>query len=275
MEPLNRQLVIEPPKEGKGRTFRASLLAYVAADALWSGGAADVDSTRPVWMMLAGSDAELRAFVANLRTGHRADVSTENRWSRRAPARYEILRSAGYEFSWQRTPLGSAVTVYLPSLFCLDPGMVDPDGIKFCVLPPAEWLASQQLDVAGPMAHLRRLGCGFEDALLASLVPLSALFAAYLDRRTRCPLIPDPRFHAQLLCAALSKGIASFPESDHYYGDMPWGVHRGFGFKEEGTEVMGLAQAIACKVKHEDFETFLADQVSLYFATVGGIHGTA
>lgn len=265
-----QHLTIQQESQGKGRSFEAILLAHVEADALWDGGSTGTDDYRPVWMVLTGSDSNLRAFVANLRMGRKAEIASSGYSRRRKGTRYELLRSAGYQYLWQRTSAGPVVTAYLPDLFRLDPGMVDPKGVSFCILPPQAWVQEQKVDTTLPVQHMSRLSYQAPADKLASWLPLAALFCAYLDRRTRCPLVADHRFYLQVFCAALEEGIASWSYEDNYsyYHDPVWGTHRHLGFHESDTVTVGLHPGVVCKASHEALEQFLATQVAVYFHIV-------
>ena len=280
---------IEPKVAGKGRTFCATFLASASADALWNAGATETgDIERPVFAVFAGSDAELRPFVANLMLGRRGLVS--NGYRRKAKG-FEFLKSAGFRYLWQREAEGSIVTVYLPELFLMDPGMVDPKEAKFVLLPSAKWAAQQAIDVAPIVKHARRLPvvktantppteewlrerfeAPLSDDKLASLVPTAYLFAAFLDRRTRAPLLADGRFYMQLMLACLSAGLASWSVTDFSgYRDQPWGCHKELRFSEEGVEGAGMLPGIAFKAEHATLEALLAEEIALYFdLTKGG-----
>ena len=263
-----QNLTIQSGDSGKGRSFSAALLAHVEADALWFGGAASTEVTRPVWMAVAASETELRPFLANLRCGKRADTGTGRRNDR--GQRFEILRSAGYHFSTQRTPAGAILTAYLRDLFVLDPGMVDPTGVGFVMLPPRSWIDQQtralgEPAIHGAVKHVRRLGLAPAKVDLEALVPAATLFCAYLDRRVRAPLVPDVAFQLQVFCAALSAGLASFTCPTESYRDVGWGQHRGLGFSESQTARVGLAPGVACLAKHTAVEALLAEQASMFF----------
>lgn len=262
-----KTLRIEPQKEGKGRTFSANLLGYVTADSLWELGL-NGNGIRPVWVCYATSEGESRPFTANAQLGKKILISDRYR-SKRDPF-MELLRSAEYEFTTQRFPEGIVTTAFLPELFRLDPGMVDPKGAKFVMLPPLEWAASQRVDLNSILAHLRKVGYlndgtrpDLPDEALASVLALQApLFAAYLDRRTRAPLLQDSRFHAQILVASLNKGLAALSTKDAYI--RAFGEHRRHGFKEEGTREIGLAPGVAFHALHTDIEAMLAAEVTLF-----------
>lgn len=244
-----KELTIEPKSEGKGRSFSATLVAYVRADLLFSA-ALGADATRPIFIALAGTDQELRPFVANLRTGRKAEHGYKGR------EKYEVLKSAAFQTSWHRTLKGTLVSLFAPDLFALDPGMVDPKGISFCILPSKAWLKPSSVEVPD---------CVPEDRvdIVRGLAPL---FIAYLDRRTRCPLIPDPRFYVQVLANALDQGLATFARDDANYWKQGWGEHDS-RFVEYGTEALGMAPGIAFRCSHEDLEVFLAEQVKNFFGT--------
>lgn len=261
-------MLIVQEKEGKGRSFEALALSWVTADRLWEGGFTS-DNIRPIWLMFTASDEQIRAFSANLITGRKADIyglsETVSTWSRRKPERLELLKSSGYQLTAQKLGNGSTImTAFLPDLFRLDPGMVDPEGINFCILPSKEWLGRQTVDSITPVRHMLQLDPKCDLEIILSLVTLSYLFAAYLDRRTRCPLINDPRFYLQLLCACLEVGLATLSGAKPY-SNSTWGRHSMFKFEEYNTEAVGLLPGLAFKASHADLEKVLSDQTALYF----------
>lgn len=241
---MTTELTIEPQKEGKGRSFRATLVSYVEAMHIVARGN---DTVRPVHITLAGSDNELRPFVAHLRTGKKAVSGYKGR------EKFEILKSAGFQTAWQRTPKGSLVTLFAPDVFCLDPGMVDPKGISFVMLPARSWLKPSDVELPA---------CVPEECA-ADVRAFAPLFIAYLDRRTRCPLVPDPKFYAQVLANALNDGLATFAKATEY-GREEWGCN-GRGFRAVGTEDAGYGRALMFYASHETLESFLAEQVKTYF----------
>jgi len=267
VNPSYREVLITPQKEGKGRSFGAVLLASVEADLLWAGGQSVSENIRPVWAMFAGSDQSLRAFMANLTTGHKAKCVASSYRSRNAD-QIELLRSAGYQVAWQREAEGSIATVFLPELFQLDPGMVDPEGVRFVLLPTQEWYEAQTVaDTHSMVRHVRRVGYDLPVAQVATWVPLSFLFAAYLDRRTRCPLIADGRFYLQLMVACLQQGLASFSTvPDRVYHDAGFGHHPKNLFHEVGTLDVGLHPGLAFNSDHLTLEALLAREVERYFS---------
>lgn len=225
--------------------------------------------------MFAGSDAELRPFVTNLRLGRKAERQSNH--SRGGDEeRLEFLKSVGYQITWQRELEGAIATLFHPDLFRLDPGMVDPAGIQFVLLVPTNWSAAQAVDVEAAVDHVQALAPARDPSFLASLVPTAYLFAAFLDRRTRCPLVADGRFYLQLLVASLDQGLASLPGNCARYNSdrREWGHNPRHGFNLEvgaerysraGIETIGLKHAISFHAMHELFEHFLAEQVTLFF----------
>jgi hypothetical protein len=270
-----RELVIAPPakegKEGKGRAFRAVHLAHLEADSLWEGGLTDTDAIRPVWLMVGGTEAEIRPFITNLQLGKKAEFVGRYRSENK---RFELLRSAGYQYTWQRIvekmPDGrvdakAIVTAYLPDLFRGDLGMVDPKGVSFCLLPPNEWIAASSIDTAAAVSHVRKtygkVGVPISDEELHRLVPIALLFCSFLDRRTRCPMVADTCFYLQLFCSALAQGVAGWTRDDVPNG---WGRHARFRLNEVGIADVRLTAGYACHATHTELETLLTEQVKIY-----------
>lgn len=239
-----KEIRIQLQKEGKGRSFAATLVACVEAREILPRGN---DAVRPIYMAVAGTDNELRPFVANLRTGKKAEHGYKGR------EKYEILKSAGYQCSWQRTSKGSLVSLFAPDLFCLDPGMVDPKGVLFCILPAKTWLRPSTVAVPA---------CVPEDRV-DDVRGLAPLFIAYLDRRTRCPLIPDARFYVQVLANALDQGLAVFSTTPEHRYARAWG--ESSTFDEQGTDRLGMASGLFFRAAHDVLEDFLAEQVRIFF----------
>jgi hypothetical protein len=259
-------LVIAPEKEGKGRSFTASLLCSIKADGLWSGGGATTDATRPVYFMIATGEEQIRPFVTNLQMGKKAIVPTSGYGRQKASFTLEVLRSAGYSWSYQKTADGTIATAYLADLFRLDPGMVDPDGIAFVLAPPTAWVERYPWDTRPAVDHVLKLGTKAQPEQLERLAPLAPLFCAYLDRRTRCPLLKDARFYLQLMVACLEAGIASVSEVERWHRPegVEWMMHSRLGYQETDVESVGLVPGLAFKSYHESFEPVLAAQVERF-----------
>lgn len=262
-----RLVRIEPKSEGKGRTFHSLLLASVEADLLWSG--AQSENMRPVWAMFAGSQHELRAFMANLASGRFAVVDY-NGYRPRKQDRVEFLRSAGYQTIWQREDEGCVATIFLPDVFKLDPGMVDPDGIGFVLLPTRQWCEQQRVDVTRLAKHLARCEFDLPAEWTAQWGAISYLFAAYLDRRTKCPLVSDGRFYAQLMAACLQNKLASFGARNRYAYEDEFGVHASLQYYETDIESVGLHPGLVFRATHATFEELLATEVERFFRITRG-----
>ena len=263
------EYVIQKKDTRKGRSFKAWNVATVQADSLFPEGETG-KCIRPIWAMFAGSESELKAFVANLLLGRKAEPA--NRWGRQGDSnRLEFLRSLGYQVFWQREEEGSLVTIYHPELFRLDPGMIDPEGIRFVMLVPGEWSRQQELDTERVVAHALSIpDLQVSEELARSLVAPAYLFGAYLDRRTQCPLIADGRFYLQLLCFGLQLGFVSFAGDSLGYHPRDWGYNPRFRFQSHGLTEAGVVTALAMSVSHETFQGFLAEQIAVYFGVVGG-----
>jgi hypothetical protein len=265
-----KNYVIETTSE-KGRSFSSTLVAAIVANSVYED-ASSGQGARPVWAMWAGAENSIRPFMANLRLGRKAQPSNNGR---RADNRIEFLKTARFQVSWQREAEGVLSTIYHPELFRLDPGMVDPSGIKFLIVSPADWEDSQNIDTRSAVKYVRTHAPAVEKyeredrlAIIERLAKVAYLFAVYLDRRTRMPLFADGSFYLQLLCAALDQGLASLPGSSNiaypssYRGDS-W-CRKFPGFATEGTEDVGIRNVIAFQASHEAFETFLVEQVQLF-----------
>lgn len=245
-------LIIES-SSGKGRSFQATMIASMTAPRLWEQGQAGNDE-RPVWAVLAGTDASLRAFVANLRLGKKAEQHTNS--YRRSTDRFEFLRSVKYRQLWSRQTEGTVVTIYHPDLFNMDPGMVDPQGVRFVCAPPTSWAADQNIDATPIIQHLRILGSKLTDEEIVPLLPLAYLWAVYLDRRTRFPIIADGRFYVQLFLAALDVGLAMYPDYRKF-------TVRGL------TEAGIVDRPVAFHASHDQVGDMLTTETTRYFTTVG------
>lgn len=282
---MMKEYVIQPSeKDTKGRAFQATCVAAATADNLWAEARGrDPGSTmRAVWAMFAGTEQQLRPFVANLKSGRKAEPAGDN-WKGGDSERFEFLRSSGFQTYWQREAEGCLVTLYHPELFRLDPGLIDPVRIDFLLFVPTEWARAQQVDLEASVRHVQPLVPNVPSDYLASLAVTSYLFAGYLDRRTRCPLFADGRFYLQLLVAALDQGLASVPGGDLKYnrgrGDV-WGHNSAHCFNVDtlgtsyherlGIGEIGFDHMISFSATHTVFERFLADQVTLFFSRVKG-----
>ncbi len=169
--------------EAKSRAFSARLLGYLTADALWDGGCSS-SPRRPVWLSYFGTEQETRAVTANLRSGRTAEAGNLS---------FELPRKSGYRWLSQPLAGGVVMTAYLPALFDLEPVTPFVEEVRFVLAPPRWWLDGQAAALAADFG---------EDA---RDVARAALFAAYLDRRTRLPILADLRFQLRLYRAALEE----------------------------------------------------------------------
>lgn len=288
------EVVIEPKnQDGKGRAFRAMRLCVVMADSLWEYGESEKHH-RPIYASFIGSENELRPFVANLLCGRPAVAKNDSYrdYRRSSGAGYEFMKSATYKTLWQRFEEGAVATVYLPELLALDPGMVDPKGIKFVALPGAAYLENEatKMDVTDCVTYVRSLPLvkgvnepyrdynghipsywkePLPEELLAAMVPLSYLFTLYLSNRSRAPIPPDGRFYLQLLVACLHQGLASW-SSENSYREKSFGQNVSYRFIEVDTAEGKLAPGVAFSATHEEIEELLAKECETYFNRIGG-----
>lgn len=258
----------------KGRSFDAVLVAHIAANGLWAGGAGGGDDVvRPVWALFACDEGTRVPLVANLRCGRKAREYADGPYGRTAGrASFEFLRSAGYEFVTQRAPEGSLVQVFHRELFAFDPG-VTADKVRGVLAPPRAWLDAQSaaLGASGSAAASRAarervaadgrsLRPWIEEPRFAAL---ATLFAASLDRRLRAPLVPDVAFQGQLFAAALLSGFAAL-HLPGIEGDW-WRGSDAHGLFAEGLDAAGLGAVMALRGDANDVEALLALEVKRFY----------
>jgi hypothetical protein len=253
----------------KTRRFTSEMLALATADSLWTGG--KDGSIRPVWAMFGGSDQELPVFMANLKTGKKAEFTGSTRYVSRygSVTKVELLKSAGYHYAYQHqeTETGrvSVACAYLPELFAFDPGMIDPERVCFIALAPRWWveregalLRADHTRASSVLEHARRLRITLpqhegntwkvrlSDEEVLDLATQATLWAGMLDKRTMKPLVPEPAFCLHIYLHALREGLASFSRPPSYYraDDEPWDWARStaswswtsFGLPQVGPE---------------------------------------
>ncbi|MFN7976377.1 MAG: integrator complex subunit 1 [Acidobacteriota bacterium] len=221
----------------KGREFCSVLLAHLEADSLWDLGTNKTQ--RPVWISFVGSPSAARAFTANFRGGARASRHS----STRVEDSFEIPRSSGHRWVFQVVEGMTVTTAYLPSLFHVDP-TVPGDDVRFIFMPPRWWVTAQSARLAATFGERA------EDAARA------ALFAAYLDRRTRLPVLQDFAFQLRLFEAAKKEDWLHRPGLTRYDRSVLY---------QEGVEACGLDAPLACWVRHDVLEGFLAREVRRYY----------
>lgn len=251
-------------KKRKGRSFRGVVLAYATATGLWSSGSTG-DVVRPVFTVLGAADEEARPLLENLRAGERATLKGEEVYSSRS--QLELLRSANYAFHLQRTGEGTLITAYLPELFEFQPGLLDPDGVRFVVVPARQDVDAIPVSVEETRVVVRHLEV-LEETAEASreLCAMAALWAAYFDQRSELPIPPELSFRVQLYLAALQEGIASttLPLRGSGDGDVHAGQHAALGFRLYVSRGFPLVPGVATKATHEELGVFFAEQIERY-----------
>lgn len=252
------------PKGDKGRVFSAELLAHAEADSLWENGGTG-DGHRPIWMVIAATEQEMRSFLANFLAGRPAVMGNSHRKS--ASDKIEVLRSSGFAYHSRRLGGGMVTTIYLPDLFRLDPGMVDTAGVKFVVLPPKAWVVAQKFDITqarerllslanldlATIAQNEALSGILDDDQLHVLLAEGSLLLAYLDRRCRYPIPFDPIFGAWLLITSQVHRLMSRP-------DGRYGSRRDM-YRIEGAENVNVLPGFAFGASHEALGQLLSTEV--------------
>lgn len=252
---MQKLQIISGP-EGKTRTFSVDLIAEIEADHMWSGGNTSSNTSRPVWMAYAGSEQQSRMFSANFLQGKIAETS-----SYRSKSKFQILKSAGYQAHTKKIGSGVITTVYLPELFWIDPGMVDPDKIAFILLTSQEWRDTQKFDIEAArefvtVQGIRNQGKELTDEGLKSILAEAVLFHMYLDRRTRYPMPAHPHFSLRLMMRCLQERLARRHD--------PYGGH--IKYSESGMSYLNIPPTLAFYASHEDFGNLLAQEVALWHA---------
>jgi hypothetical protein len=278
-----REIVVRSGEKGKGRSFRAIVLAMSTAP-IWDKHEATEFAggrIRPAFVMLACHAQEAGPILANLRCGHAADLSGDDIPSKGQV--FEMLKSVRYVWGVQRVSTeagGQAVilTGRLPGVASLDPGMVSPDEpVQFLIVPPRERLELELTRI--PADAMRRYGESIiPDALKKPTMdwkkpeldreseewryaPALALwFCASMDRRISAPILPDPLFQMRLYVGALRSGIAGWSRRRDHYGEPTFG-RSGPNLKEWGYASTGLAPGVACSATQDALRELLVEQV--------------
>lgn len=227
----------------KSRAFSTRLIGYISADSLWDFGRSADGWERPAWIAYTGTEQEVRAFTANLRTGRkvrRTEWISEYRSNEKE--QIETPKSAGFRWLSTPGPGGTAVvTAYHPGLCRLDPLMPDDDGINFVCPVPTWWVDAQ-------VERAREILPEDEDPRGAAVAGMAA---AFLDRRSPLPIIADLGFHVQLVAAALEEGVLL--------------EHKRVVPKLRPDKIPGIERVIACCCSHDRFRAFLEEQTALYY----------
>ena len=230
-EPKYRRSRYNKPKD---RTFSAECLGIIIANELSTVETTD-KTNRPLWMSVAATDAQLRAFLANVRCGRPMSIEGVFR-----PV--EILRSAGYEWIQQRTEAGTIATCYQPTLFRIDPGMVTED-VRCVAMAPRWWCNKFYEENRSAITEAIKNTADSEDQAKALLdvAPSAVWLHSMIDRRTSYPLIRD-----------IESALRLLQKLEDSYGIYKNGEREG---------IVGFADPILVKVTHETLGRVLAECV--------------
>lgn len=243
----------------EGRCFQATLLGRIDAPNLWEKG----DAQHPAMASFAGSEQQLRSFVANLQTGRPAQNVEGNYSSKHA--NIEFARSDKFRVVTSKLPGGGAVsTLFHRELFSLDPGLIDPKMIRFICAPPLPWIQGQVFDFERARQMFAALtGCylyelDITDEKLQVLLAEGLLLLSHLDKRCTYPIPGDPIFGAWL--AMCCQGRCLFYHEEHIASKYrarvgSLGLHTGFAFQ----------------TSQSYFGDLLSENVKLWFKVSGGL----
>lgn len=224
--------------DGKGRSFRAQLLAHIEVPGVLPSREAEFC---PAWALLGGSHEEIRAFAANLQMGYSAKCGDT------------VLQYAKKEFLYTYTSVpgeGTIVNVFHGDL-CAFEAPVAPERLRFLMILDAATVAANKWDREAAAKHVKK--CGLSAYMAEETLGLVPHFAAYLDRRCRLPLPRHYKFFSQLLASMIQSEYASRS-----------GGPGGSAIKVSGLAEAGLAPVLLVNVKHEDFKTLCALEVQRY-----------
>ncbi len=248
------QVCITSKEGAKGRTFSASALAYLTReDMVPSRGSV----LRPLVFIYACSLRESKAFTANARLGREIQITKKRS--------LELLRAFDYTFKHQTLANAIVTTAYLKEYLEIDPGMVDPRGIQFCLCPtsidldiPGEGDIQQLTNHLGlASAYLREEeewgteALYFNQMKLDEALRLSPLVAAFLDRRSHSPILQDKYFKVQLTIALSRRHLLR--ERITY---------------EEGLDFP--LQGWVCSIGHKEFDELLVKETRIFLKAKKG-----
>jgi len=213
----------------KGRSFRAALIAYLS----WSGFRTGKRGTpTPLLAAVAGTEGELRPFVANLRSGATALRASEDT----GPYQLCLGERPVHRCFVQRIGPDLVATHFVPNLFSLDPPPGTP--CQFVLAPPTRWIAreTERLAASGT-EHPRQLA-------------LARYFVAFVDRRTEFPIPPYPELHRALYQAFARQDLLH----DESHRDVT-----AFGFS-----ALGYEEPIVVDAPKDQLETILRELISTH-----------
>jgi hypothetical protein len=254
--------------EGKGRSFAALVLARVYAGGACSELATGRDGPhRPAMMVLAAPAGESGALVANIREGRKLRLFGDGIFGRDGE-RCEIPKRAKYQIHIQRTSVGDLLTVRHPDIFTYAPGLVT-DHVSFVCLPPRERLEREahRFDTGATLSHVRSLGfqpwdheqergiVGLDDALFSAF---AALVVAQMAQQVSFPILPEPAFWAQLVCAMISNGVAQQQRPGRISDEQ------NASYAEIGVQETGFFRGVLVSAAQEAIGALLAEQTKLY-----------
>lgn len=249
----------------KGRIFSGSLLGYIRSLDLCPQDTMG-DLVRPILLMTAASIGQDRPFHANLSLGEVADSSSDTPNAPSSPTflgRVQTLKSLKYSRIRQVCSTGVVVTSYLPYVFDIDPGMVDPDKISFCVAPPVDWLeglyrATNLHDLIEPSRGYvqRKWLVSIPYERMRIIVGTAPMVSMFLDHRSKAPILKDLWFQVLLFLNLLGEGQARIATGgNRYWNDSKWGESPRFVCHHP--EAMKISCAVQMIGTHETFEDTL------------------
>lgn len=269
-----RDLTIVSGAKGKGRSFRAAVLAMASAP-VWDRHEASNDRIRPAFLVVGCQHQEAGPVLANLRTGNVATLTGDDLYHKGVAL--EMLKSVKYAWSTARLGSGVVLTARLHSTVAVDPGIVEPDlPVRFLVVPPKVRLEQELLLLPSDemRAYGRKLAAvafakGAYDWMEPALQDdsdewryapaLAAWFCAMVDRRVPVPILPDPLFQMRFYLACLRTGLAGWAHSEKRHGSK-WG-REGPKLTEWGYGSIGLAPGVAFAATQDAVRDLLVEEV--------------
>jgi len=259
----------------KGRAFEARLVGSVVSSML-EGYKSDDKIMNPTYAVLLGDESSLRAIVANMKTGRKLwliDRPINRRAHTNPYPTLELTKKTKWSFYWQHMPEGSTVQIFNNDLIEQDPGLIDPDEIKFVAPVVRHWCDNQNEIIAKVDPYIGEwcktiLETYWQNAdynerkwheRANSLVYCATTFCLYADRRSRVPILPSLRFQVRLFLECLKAGIVRYSSANKYQRET---------FGENGpvftsdNEALGFVECLQCRSNQEAFEAVVARVVN-------------
>ena len=227
-DPIKLSVAASKGKAKKGRTFGCTLLAFIEGDR-FIGADTEYDRFRPLFFSVVATEAESKYILASIRSGF--ELSEIRNHS--SGKRFKLLKKYGYTHTKQKIEDSIVLTFYVASLFDIDPGLVDPDHVRFVMLPDQAWVDSQPEGVDA-------------EALL---------FLSYLDRRIKYPFPPSDKFGRLLLDQCLVNRLAT--RSDH-------NTRYVTKYEEHGFENLNLPQGLGFDATQQQLGELLAETIQIW-----------